>query len=143
MQEERIVRCQAAVIRGRQILLINHLIHSTGHTYWWLPCGGLQPHEAKEACVVREVKEETNIDVQVERLLFEEPGRRKNGYKLFSTFYCTPIGGIERPGNEYSTTRSIIDVTWFDLDDEVNWTPGLYEDHVYPLLQTIRTALPQ
>jgi ADP-ribose pyrophosphatase YjhB (NUDIX family) len=141
MKEERIVRCQAAIIRDRQILLVNHANHTNGNTYWWLPGGGLKPHETKEACVVREVKEETNLDIRIDRLLFERSASDMYRYKWFSTFQCTPIGGKECPGDEYSTTRSIVEVAWFDLYDEAHWQPGFYEEHMYPLLQSIRTAL--
>jgi ADP-ribose pyrophosphatase YjhB (NUDIX family) len=141
MKEERIVRCQAAIIQDGKILLIKHLDRKTGNTYWWLPGGGLKPNETKEDCVIREVKEETNLDVKIERLLFENAGSDKYHYKWFSTFQCTPVAGKECPGDEFSTTRLIVEVTWFDLDNETHWPPGLFEEHMYPLLQSVRTAL--
>lgn len=79
---ERIVRCQAAIIHEGDILLVKHLNHTTGNVYWWFPGGGMKSGETKEACVIREVREETNLAVKVERLLFERPGKQEQQYQM-------------------------------------------------------------
>ena len=68
------VRYQGAVIRDDHILLIRHQEHATGRAYWVIPGGGRESHETKEACVQRETREETNLDVSVKRLLLDELG---------------------------------------------------------------------
>lgn len=138
MEEERIVRCQAAIIQEGKILLVKHLNHTTGNIYWWFPGGGLKPGETKEACVIREVKEEANIDVNVERLLFEYPGKKLHRYQRLATFLCTIIAGAPRAGDEFSQTRSLIGVGWFALHDERAWEPDLFEKHLYPVLARLR-----
>jgi 8-oxo-dGTP diphosphatase len=58
------------------------VFHCNGsHTYWTLPGGGVQNGETLEQTVVREVKEETGLDVMVAELLFTEDYR-------FGTSYC-------------------------------------------------------
>ena len=139
--EERTVRCQGAIIREGRILLVKHVFHGSDHTYWWLPGGGQRSEETQEECVVREVKEETNLDVSVERLLFEKPGTGRHHYRRYATYLCTLLSGSERPGFEDNGFRSIGEVRWFSLSDESSWVSGLYQDHVYPLLKSIRTVL--
>ena len=69
---KRDVRYQGAVIRDDELLLIKHHEHSTGHFYWVLPGGGIEPGESEEACVIRELFEETGLVVEVERFLFQK-----------------------------------------------------------------------
>ena len=51
-----------------------HKHHSTGRAYWVIPGGGIEGSESEEECVIREMKEETNLDVTIDRLVFDEPG---------------------------------------------------------------------
>ncbi len=88
---ERTVRCQGAIIREGRILLVKHVFHGSDHTYWWLPGGGQRSEETQEECVVREVKEETNLDVRVERLLFEKPDTGRHHYRRYATYLCAPL----------------------------------------------------
>lgn len=49
------------------------VLHKTiERTYWTLPGGGCEDDEIIEQTAVREVKEETGLDVEIEKLLFEE-----------------------------------------------------------------------
>lgn len=143
---ERIVRCQGVVMREGDLLMVQHINHRTGREYWWLPGGGIHAGETREACVVREIKEETQLDVAVERLLFEsfDPARRQM-YQAYATFLCRPIGGSVGIGHEAesSAIHSIIGVAWFALWDEREWQADFYKEHLYPLLKQIQNALTQ
>ena len=96
----RITRYQGAIYQDHSILLITHRIHETGREYWVIPGGGLEDGETEEECVAREMKEETYLDVRVERLLVHEPGHPDGIYKFRKTYLCTPIGGEAQPGFE-------------------------------------------
>ena len=63
-------RACAAIIRGGKILMVRH--QNNGRSYWTLPGGGVIDGESLEQTVVREVLEETSLDVKVVKLLFEE-----------------------------------------------------------------------
>src|SRR6185369_10431159 len=67
----RIVRYQGAIVQDHQLLLIQHREHASGRGYWVIPGGGQEGAESEEACVRREMLEETGLEVAVERLLFE------------------------------------------------------------------------
>ncbi|MBP6943185.1 MAG: NUDIX hydrolase [Candidatus Buchananbacteria bacterium] len=62
------IRAVGIVIKNSQVLLIHRL--NEGSEYWVLPGGGVEPNETVEAAVVRELKEETSLDVSVDRLLY-------------------------------------------------------------------------
>jgi 8-oxo-dGTP diphosphatase len=44
-----------------------------GRSYWTLPGGAVEANESPQEAVIREVKEETGLDAQVSRFLFDEP----------------------------------------------------------------------
>ena len=74
---DRDIRYQGAIIRDHQILLIKHRENEGGRSYWILPRGGIEPGKTEEDCVIREMKEETNLDVRVVSLLQKETNPTK------------------------------------------------------------------
>ncbi len=137
----RTIRCQAAIIYEDNILLVKHKNHKTQNIYWWLPGGCIEKNETKKECVKREIKEETNLDVKVKKLLFEEKGRPKYDYEIFATYLCEPVSNNVEIGTEKSDTHSIINLKWFKINDETDWEIGLYEEHIFPLLKKIREII--
>ena len=83
------------------------------------------------------MKEETNLDVKVERLLIDGASHPHSPYQRFKTYLCTPLGGTAEPDNMES-----IDVWWFDLHDmsEKN-RKVINSDTTLVMLQRIRKAL--
>jgi 8-oxo-dGTP diphosphatase len=63
-------RACAAILLDDKILMVCH--HTPSRIYWTLPGGGWQEGETLEQTAVREVKEETGLDVEVVQLLLEE-----------------------------------------------------------------------
>jgi len=53
-----------------KILMVRH--QTPARTYWTLPGGGVNEGEPFDEAAVREVKEETGLNVKTVRLLFEE-----------------------------------------------------------------------
>jgi len=62
-------RVCAALIEEQQILMVE--LHTPSRTFWTLPGGGVVSGETKEQAVMREVLEETNLHVTIERQLYE------------------------------------------------------------------------
>ena len=78
------------------------------HTYrkyhpWGVPGGGLEYGERPEDGVRREVREETGLEVQVEKLLFAESS--SNHHHISLIYLCKIVGGIFQPNYEISQTR--------------------------------------
>jgi 8-oxo-dGTP pyrophosphatase MutT (NUDIX family) len=113
-----------------------------GTAIWMLPGGGRED-ETEEACVVREVREETSLDVKVERLLFDHAPEPPDGtYERWRTFLCTVIAGEAAPGGGEGSDATLIGVTWLSIDDETKWSAEIRADvFLYPQLLAIRTAV--
>jgi XTP/dITP diphosphohydrolase len=142
----RLVRYQGAIVRGDEILLIRHRDHATDFSYWLLPGGGIERGETEEACVVREMREETNLDIHVERLLIDEPMPVVLTYHWRKTYLCRIVNGEPAPGYEpeedAAAQYGIVEVRWFNLRDMGSWDGIIKEDtFTYPQLLHIRQVL--
>src|SRR5437763_3832772 len=84
------VACAGAVIRDRpgRILLVLRA-NEPGRGLWSLPGGRVEPGEAEDAAVAREVLEETGLLVSVESLV----GRVSIGRYDIADYACTVTGG--------------------------------------------------
>lgn len=84
---KRHVRVRVAVLvrQGDTMLMIRHT--KGDRTYWVVPGGGLDYGETVEDCGRRELLEETNLDVEVGRLLFVSesipPDRHRHVVNLY------------------------------------------------------------
>lgn len=146
----RRTRYQGAIIRNHHILLIKNREHDSGRSYWLFPGGGIEPGETEEECVKREMKEETNLEVQVVSLLLDEQvGPEDPGFsqlKNYKTYYCEPLAGEASPGIEPEPEAagrcSIVEVKWYDLRDETTWGSAVVTDAlIYLPLQRLRRRL--
>jgi len=97
---ERVIRVGTRVVifnRDNEILVEHCLTPETN--YYYLPGGGVLFHEKIEDCLVREVKEETGLDIKAERLLwvrdFIEGFPNLHGIEIF--FLATITGGKFKP----------------------------------------------
>ncbi len=142
----RLVRYQGAIIREHHILLIRHQERASGRNYWVIPGGGRLEGEAEETCVMREMKEETNLDVQVVRLLLDEARGPGRVYKRAKTYLCSIVGGEAQPGYEpepeVAQVYAIVEVGWFDMRDQTGWGEKVRSDvNTYSLLLSLRSVL--
>ncbi|MBN1140117.1 MAG: NUDIX domain-containing protein [Anaerolineae bacterium] len=133
---KRVVRYQGAVVRERHLLLVRQQFGSE-YECWNVPGGGREDDETEEQCVVREIKEETNLDVRIERLLIDGPSHPHSPYWRFKIYLCTPIEGHTSPDNVES-----VEVRWFDLSDPSQLSrEALNSDTAHATVQRIRQAL--
>src|SRR6266511_338172 len=102
----RDVRYQAAIIHENHVLLLKVIDAETGAMFWLLPGGGREAGESEEACVRREVREETELEVSVLRPLFEAPDGPGGIYNRLRTYLCQVVGGEARPGIEPEDRKS-------------------------------------
>ncbi len=88
------------VVRGEEILIARKRV-VPGHFLsgaWHIPGGGVENGESLEQAVLRELREETGIDVEVVRAegMVDLPELAVRAY----WFRCSPIGGTLRAGDD-------------------------------------------
>jgi len=139
-------RYQGAILRGDDVLLIQQHEYATDTIYWLLPGGGMEAGETPEACVAREMLEETGLTVRVERLLIDVPSEPGGYYERAHTYLCTAVSGEASPGYEpeeaVKQAYGIVDVRWVPLADEAGWGELITSDRITSRnLRLIRKAL--
>jgi len=95
------------------------IIRRTDNALWSLPGGGMEPGETVIGCAVREVKEETGIDVEATGLvgIFTNPGHVvaypdgevRQGFSICVS--ARPVGGVVR------TSEESAQVAWASRDE--------------------------
>jgi len=142
--KNRQTRIQGLIIQDHNILLIRAYEIQTGVSFWVIPGGGLEPGESEEECLIREMKEETGLEVEVESLIFDIEAPDVDQYRRLKSYLCTPVGGQLEPGSEPEAADQceIAAVRWFDLKDISRWSSDLRLDpYTYPHLQKVRQLL--
>ncbi|MEE6206772.1 MAG: NUDIX hydrolase [Alphaproteobacteria bacterium] len=130
----------AVIVHENQILAQTaqrNAIIDTNDTQYVVPGGKVEPNETLNAAVHREIKEETNLNIDVIKKL---GSTRNNKYKLH-WFVCAP------------TDLSLLKVVeplkqkelkWVSIDDtSINWTPKNAEAlrHYKPQIEEIQQTL--
>ena len=89
-------RAVAVIIKDGKVLLMRRI--RDGQEYFVFPGGGVGEGENPEDAVVREIKEEFNVDIKIDKLLFQiENKGRQEFYFLVKEFTGFPeIGGEEK-----------------------------------------------
>ena len=139
---KREVRCQAVILKENNILVLRQYNYNRNEEYWMMPGGGLEEGETEREGVLREIKEETNLEVDIKEILFDEPGDGRDVYSRYVTFLCVPkLGSIESLGSETVSYRKILELVWVPIKDEMQWNEYLLKDQFYPSMKRIKDRL--
>lgn len=120
---ERItVRAAADIllVENRKVLLVKRAVEPFKGS-WVLPGGHMDAEETFEETAVREMQEETGLEVEVEQLVgvYSDPNRDPRGRVVSACFAVKRTGGELEPGTDAGEAK------WFPLDD----LPALGFDH--------------
>lgn len=88
------IRAAGVLLQGDQILLVRHEKH--GRSYWLLPGGGVDYGETAESALIREFKEECNLDVKIGPLVLVHDSIPPDKHRQVLNLYFT----VERTGGE-------------------------------------------
>jgi mutator protein MutT len=95
----------AVVVRDGEVLLVRRGREPMAGQ-WSLPGGAVETGETLEACVARELLEETGLEVEVgpvvevfDRITHDAAGRVEYHYVLVD-YLCWPVGGDLRPASD-------------------------------------------
>jgi ADP-ribose pyrophosphatase YjhB (NUDIX family) len=96
-----------------RILLVLRKRHPEAGT-WSIPGGKVEPYESLESAVLREIKEEVNLDVEIDRLLCTaETIAPETGEHWVSILYTVRVTGGTAMNRE---PDALGDLQWFPLD---------------------------
>lgn len=103
--------CGAIVVDDEKVLLVKH---NAGH--WDFPKGHVEEGETEIETAIREVKEETNIDIKIEKenKYISEYSPKENVMKTVIYFIGEKVGGEDKPQIE-----EVSDVEWVDVNKAV------------------------
>lgn len=109
MKRVNVVYCLIYDEENEQVLMV----HNKDVNSWSMPGGAVEDEETLEQAAIREVKEETGLQVEISDVVAvnECLFTKNNEHAIFITFKAKIIGGkisIESP-NEIST------ITWLDI----------------------------
>jgi ADP-ribose pyrophosphatase YjhB (NUDIX family) len=104
--------CGCVVIEDGKVLLIQQ---RNGH--WGFPKGHVEADETERNAAIRETKEETNIEVEIEdgRIYTENYITDKGNYKEVIYYTAKKLGGEVR-----KQESEIRDVKWFPLNEALD-----------------------
>jgi len=126
-------RAFAAIIKNNHILMTKHIYPDK--TFWTLPGGGLEEGESFEEAVIREVKEEVNLDVEVVDFLFtrQYSGGEERCYLVRFLEDQTPLLGYDPEFN--LNEQTLTELKWFSIEE-------MKEDlHVSRVIEAMKIAL--
>ncbi|MNI52882.1 putative mutator protein MutT4 [compost metagenome] len=107
------------------------MVHNIDHENWSLPGGAVEINETLEQSIIREVREETGLDIKVFGIVAvnECKFEKLNEHAIFFTFRAEIIGGnvgINRP-------EEIGGITWIDIKKAEELMP-YYKDGLQKLI---------
>jgi len=95
----------AAIVRDGEVLLVKRK-HEPLRGQWSLPGGAVEAGETLQACLTREMREETGLEIEVgpvvevlDRITHDAEGRVAFHFVLID-YLCRPVGGALRPGSD-------------------------------------------
>ncbi len=98
------------VLRGDEVLLVERGREPL-KGYWSLPGGALEVGELAADAIRREVREETGLDVRVDRLvqvferIMRDAGGRPEYHFVLLDYLCEAVGGELRAGDDVSQAK--------------------------------------
>ena len=112
------IRVTGILIENNKILLVKQKVNDKRN--WSLPGGRLEHGETLKQGMLREMKEETGLDVEIVRMLYLCDVKASENTILHITFLLRKIGGeIKLPSNEFdeNTIRDVKFVPVSELTD--------------------------
>lgn len=111
----------------KEILLVSQ--EHPERTVWMVPGGGIEADEGSIEAAVREVREETGLDIEIDRMLWfvEETGAR--GQRFVNFFLAKPTDALPKLGSdpEFDENGQVMRELRFMSPEEIKKL-----EHVYP-----------
>ena len=123
MKEIKVV---AAIIQKENKILATKRGYGEFINMWEFPGGKIESGETKEQALVREIKEELNIEISVDKFAIDIEYQYPNFYLFMSCFMCSikegPIELLEHNDGKWITKEELNTLNWLPADiDAVNY----------------------
>ncbi len=84
---------------------------------WAIPGGFVEYGEFVEQAAIREAREETGLDVELEKIVgvYSDPGRDPRGHVISVCFSAKQVGGSLRAGSDAADVEAFENIPWEDL----------------------------
>ena len=101
------------IITGDKKVVLVKRVFDPYSDHWALPGGIVEYGETVESAAIREAKEETGLDIRIEKLtgVYSDPDRDPRGHFVSVCFLCKPVGG------EIKTSEETKEVKAFSKDE--------------------------
>lgn len=109
----------AAIIKNNNKIFVTRRGYGEFKDMWEFPGGKMEPLETQEEALIREIKEELELDIEVSKYLTTVDYDYSNFHLTMHCFICTICGG-ELQLNVHN------DAKWITLEelDNLNWIPA-------------------
>lgn len=123
MKEIKVV---AAIIKNEDKILATKRGYGEFINMWEFPGGKIEPGETKKQVLVREIKEELNIEISVDNFALDIEYQYPNFYLFMSCFMCSIKEGsielLEHNDGKWITKEELNTLNWLPADiDAVNY----------------------
>ncbi len=123
MKEIKVV---AAIIQKENKILATKRGYGEFINMWEFPGGKIESGETKEQALVREIKEELNIEINVDKFAIDIEYQYPNFYLFMSCFMCSIKEGsielLEHNDGKWITKEELNTLNWLLADiDAVNY----------------------
>lgn len=123
MKEIKVV---AAIIQKENKILATKRGYGEFINMWEFPGGKIELGETKEQALVREIKEELNIEISVDKFAIDIEYQYPNFYLFMSCFMCSIKEGsielLEHNDGRWITKEELNTLNWLPADiDAVNY----------------------
>ena len=123
MKEIKVV---AALIQKENKILATKRGYGEFINMWEFPGGKIEPGETKKQALVREIKEELNIEINVDKFAIDIEYQYPNFYLFMSCFMCSIREGsielLEHNDGKWITKEELNTLNWLPADiDAVNY----------------------
>lgn len=107
-------RAAVLIIKNSQILLMHRI--KNGHEYYAIPGGTIEDNETPEQTAIREIKEETSLDIKIDKLLWEYDDGLAYCY-YFSTKNISGKEQLSGPEAKINNSNNHYELRWIDIND--------------------------
>ena len=109
----------AAIIKKDNKILATQRGYGEFEGLWEFPGGKIEEGETKEEALIREIKEELNADIIVEKFALDLEWQYPNFYLYMSCFECileSDIELLEHKGARWLSKEDLDSVEWIQAD---------------------------